>query len=156
MNQNKVSATLSDEAAAAVTTALATVKQNLPFLIALSREERRALPKMGSKGRGFVRAALTLAGQNADMLPRAFDVAEFQRDVELEARIAPIAASLTQLAELVDDTLVGVGSDAYVAALAVYGYAKAAGKSGGLDGQLDSLGQRFARRSQSATPAPTK
>jgi hypothetical protein len=43
-----------------------------------------------------------------------------------------------------------LGSEAYTAALAVYQYTRAAGKGAALDGALDALGQRFARKSQSA------
>lgn len=85
MNQNKVSTTLSDADATAVLAALTTVRQKLPFLVDLTPEDRRNLPKMGDKSRGFVSAALTVAMQNGDLLPHSFDVAEFQRDADLEA-----------------------------------------------------------------------
>ena len=143
-----ISATLSDEDAAAVVAALNTIKQKLPFLIDLSPEERRTLPKMGDKSRGFVRAALTVAQQNLDILPRALDVDESARDVALEEKLARLSASFSKLAELLDDTLVAVGSDAYVAALTTYQCARIAGKGAGLDDQLDALGQRFARKMQ--------
>ncbi|MEK7686604.1 MAG: hypothetical protein AAB466_14405 [Verrucomicrobiota bacterium] len=139
---------MSDEDAAAVVAALNTIKQKLPFLIDLSPEERRTLPKMGDKSRGFVRAALTVAQQNLDILPRALDVDESARDVALEEKLARLSASFSKLAELLDDTLVAVGSDAYVAALTTYQCARIAGKGAGLDDQLDALGQRFARKMQ--------
>ncbi|MEK7677628.1 MAG: hypothetical protein AAB676_17505 [Verrucomicrobiota bacterium] len=154
MIQNTVSATLSDQDAAAVLAAMATIKQKLPFLIDLSPEERRTLPKMGDKSRGFVRAALTVAQQNLDILPRAFDVDEFARDVALEEKLAGLSASFSKQAELLDDTLLAVASDAYVAALTVYQCARIAGKGAGLDGQLDALGQRFARKMQPSAPEP--
>ncbi len=154
MIQNKISATLSDEDAATVVAAINTIKQKLPFLIDLSPEERRSLPKMGDKSRGFVRAALTVAQQNPDILPRLFDVDEFARDVALEEKLARISGSFSKLAELLDDTLVAVGSDAYVAALTTYQCARIAGKGAGLDGQLDALGQRFARKAQPAAAEP--
>jgi hypothetical protein len=62
--------------------------------------------------------------------------------------------ALAQLNELVDDTFMEVGSEAYVAALAVYQYVRAAGKGAALDGALDSLGQRFARKTRGAGPTP--
>ena len=47
-----------------------------------------------------------------------------------------------------------VGSEAYTSALLVYQYARSAGKGAALDGALDALGQRFARKSRSAPAEP--
>jgi len=102
----------------------------------LDSEARRSLLRMGDKSRAFVR-----------MLPRAFDLEEFGRDVALDEALLPIAESVRQLAEMIDDTHTAVCSDAYVAALMVYQSAKRAGKGTGLDGALDGLGRRFVRKS---------
>ena len=69
-----------------------------------------------------------MAQQNLDILPRAFDVDEFARDVALEEKLAGLSASFSKQAELLDDTLLAVASDAYVAALTVYQCARIAGK----------------------------
>lgn len=61
--------------------------------------------------------------------------------------------ALTQLHELVDDTVVALGSEAYAASsLQVYNYAKASGKGAGLDAVVDEMGRRFARKSRSVQP----
>lgn len=148
MPDNRVSATLSDADRQAVLAAIQTIRQKLPFLIDLSPEERHRLPKMGDKSRAFVGQALTVAAQNEDVLPRSFDVEEFRRDVELLEALQPVAAALAQLYELVDDTLLEVSSEAYASALAVYGYARAAGKGSALDGLLEGMAQRFARKTR--------
>ncbi len=64
--------------------------------------------------------------------------------------------ALKQLSEFVDDTYVQVGSEAYTAALIVYQSAKRSGQGAALDGLLDSLGQRFARKSKDAPPPPSQ
>jgi hypothetical protein len=159
MNENIVSGTLSSEAVTAARTALETIRKQLPFLIGLDPEARRSLPRMGDKSRAFVRKCLEVANQNPGMLPRAFDLEEFGRDVALDEALLPIAESVRQLAEMIDDTHTALRSDAYVAALMVYQSAKRAGKGTGLDGALDELGRRFVRKSgataQPATPAAT-
>jgi hypothetical protein len=76
MNENRISATLSQTDQQAVLDAINTIRTKLPFLVDLSPEDRHALPKMGDKSRGFVSQALDVATQNADILPRNFDVAE--------------------------------------------------------------------------------
>lgn len=151
MPDNRISATLSPADQQAVLAAIGTIREKLPFLIDLSPEERHALPKMGDRSRGFVAQALDVASQNTDILPRSFDVEEMRKDVELLAALSPIMTALAQLNELVDDTFMEVGSEAYASALMVYQYARAAGKGAALDSALDALSQRFARKSRGAT-----
>lgn len=50
MPENRVSATLSEADQQAVLAAIETIRQKLPFLIDLTPEQRRSLPKMGDKG----------------------------------------------------------------------------------------------------------
>jgi len=155
MPDNRISATLSQADQQAVLAAVNTIREKLHFLIDLTPEERRTLLKMGDKSRGFVTQALTVAEQNEDILPRSFDVAEMRKDVALLAALSPIMASLSQLSELVEDTYMAVGSEAYASSLLVYQFARSAGKGAALDNALDPLGQPFARKSRSA-PADKK
>jgi hypothetical protein len=150
MPDNRISATLSPADQQAVRAAVNTIREKLSFLVDLTPEERRTLLKMGDKSRSFVTQALTVGEQNEDILPRSFDVAEMRKDVDLLAALEPVMASLSQLSELVEDTYMAVGSEAYISALLVYQFARAAGKGAALDGALDALGQRFARKSRSA------
>ena len=156
MPDNRVSASLSDADREAVLAAIQTIRQKLPFLVDLSPEERHKLPKMGDKSRAFVSQAPTIASQNEDVLPRSFDVEEFRRDVELLEALQPIAAALAPLSELLDDTLLEVSSEAYAASLAVYGYARAGGKGSALDGLLEGMAQRFARKTRPAKDTQAK
>jgi hypothetical protein len=150
MPVNRISASLGEAERQAVLAAVQTIRQKLPFLLDLTPEERRTLPKMGDKSRGFVTQALEVATLNPDMLPRTFDVGEMRNDVELLSALSSVRVALSQLNELVEDTVVAVGSDAYAAALLVYQSARSAGKGSALDSALDSLGQRFARKSRNA------
>jgi hypothetical protein len=152
MQDNRVSAVLSEADRQAVLSAIETIRQKLPFLIDLSPEERRTLPKMGDRSRNFVSQALEVATQNEDILPRNFDVEEMHKDVALLASLAPIRLSLTQLQELIEDTYMAIGSEAYTAALIVYQFARASGKGAALDDVVDSLGKRFARKSGTTKP----
>ncbi|MEJ1930150.1 hypothetical protein WDZ92_07670 [Nostoc sp. NIES-2111] len=152
MPESKVSARLTPLDREAVMQAINTIKEKLPFLVDLTTEERKSLPKLGDKSRAFVSKALEIATQNPDFLPRSFDLDEMRRDIELFEALYPILLSLTQLQELVDDTSVAVGSEAYAAGLMVYNYAKASGKGAGLDSMVDDLGRRFARKSKKVQP----
>ncbi|WP_448267816.1 hypothetical protein [Nostoc sp. DSM 114159] len=152
MADNKVSAKLSSADREAVMQAITTIREKLPFLIDLTTEERKALPKLGDKSRAFVSKALEIATQNPDFLPRSFDLNEMRQDIELFEALYPIMLSLTQLQGLVDDTSVAVGSEAYAAGLMVYNYAKVSGKGAGLEPMVDDLGRRFARKAKKAQP----
>jgi hypothetical protein len=134
--------------------AINTIRTKLPFLLDLTLEERRALPKMGDKSRAFVSQALEVARQNPDILPRSFDIEEMRRDVDLFNALQPLLIAFGQIQELIEDTYLLVGSEAYIAALLVYQYARAAGKGAALDSNLDALSQRFARKSKAATTKP--
>jgi len=148
MSENRISANLTAADRDAVMQAIATIKEKLPFLIDLTTEDRRTIVKMGDKSRAFVSKALEVATQNPNFLPRSFDIEEMRRDLALYEALYPVLLSLTQLQELVDDTCMASGSEAYTAALAVYNYAKASGDVAGLDAVIDEMGRRFTRRSK--------
>lgn len=152
MADNKISANLSATDRLAVMDAIATIREKLPFLVDLTTEDRRTMLKMGDKSRAFVSKALEVATQNPEFLPRSFNVEEMRRDLALYEALYPILLSLTQLQELVDDTYIAIGSEAYAAALAVYNYAKASGDVTGLDAVIDEMGRRFTRRSKKKQP----
>src|SRR5215218_7378590 len=153
MPENRISAQLGEAERQAVFTSIQTIRQKLPFLIDLTPEERRALPKFGDKSRGFVEQALQVGEQNPGILPQMFDVGEMRNDVELLIALSTVHAALAQLFELVDDTHMEVGGEAYAAALLVYQFARAAGKGSALDAAVEGLGQHFARKSRSAPAA---
>lgn len=146
--QNKIDATISAATRDQILDLIAQIRALLPFLIDLTPEDRQALPKMGDKSRAFVSGSLQLATQDDSYLPRSFDVPEMRKDVELAEALYPIGVALKQLSEFVDDTYIQVGSEAYTAALVVYQSAKRNGQGAALDGLLDALGERFARKSK--------
>ncbi|MCU7846098.1 MAG: hypothetical protein KZQ93_19860 [Candidatus Thiodiazotropha sp. (ex Monitilora ramsayi)] len=146
MSQNLITAefTLEDQQAA-----LEAIRQlqSLSFLIGLSNTDKRKLSKMGDKSRTFVDRALSVARQNPDILPSRFDLEEFERDVALYNALYPINTALSKLSELVDGTLMAVGSDAYTTALDVYAYAKITKGVTGLEDLRAALGDRFRGKS---------
>jgi len=148
--ENRVSANLSQADKDAVMAALATIKAKLPFLIDIPTEERKTMLKMGDKSRTFVQKTMELVNQNDGFLPRAFEVEEMQKDVQLLNDLYPMLQAVNQLQELMDDTVMVVGSEAYAAALVAYRYAKDSGLGAGLDGVVDDIGRRFARKSNKA------
>jgi hypothetical protein len=154
MTENRISGRLTGDDLNAVLTAIQTIKSRMPFLQSVGSEELKRLPKIGDKGLAFVKKALELAAQSDDFLPRSFDVQEMKNDVDLYEALLPIRIALAQLTEMVDETAALVGSEAYAAGLVVYNSAKMSGKGAGLEGVLDELGKRFARKSGPKDDAP--
>jgi hypothetical protein len=152
---DRISASLSPADRDAVMKAITTIREKLPFLVDLTTQDRRTIVKMGDKSRAFVSKALEVATQNPNFLPRSFDLEEMGRDLALYEALYPVLLSLTQLQELVDDTCMAAGSEAYTAALAVYNYAKASGDVAGLDGVIDEMARRFTRSSKKKKTATT-
>lgn len=150
---NLVSATLTAADMQAVSDALATIRTKLPFLIDLSPQDKRRLFKMGDGSRAFVEKALIAAQANPQVLPPAFNLAEYTSDWALWAQMSALANNVTQLSELMDDTQTALGSDLMSAALSAYGYLNEA-SVGGLGEIKNDLGKRFTRSSPSVPPAP--
>jgi len=153
--QNRISATVSEADRKAVLDAFTIILTKLPFLVDLTPDKRRELPKMGDKSVAFVRKSVEMAQEGAAYLPGAFDAEEFKSDMALYDTLLPFLQKATKLQELLDDTLVLVGSDLYVGALDHYAAARRSGDTGGLDALMGELGKRFTRRAPAAVLPPT-
>jgi hypothetical protein len=149
--QNKIDAVLSSASATKILQLIDQIEAEMPFLVDLSNDEIASLSKLGN-GQSFVQDAITLAEQDDSFLPRSFEVAAMRRDVDLTRSLPPIAARISRLKEMLDDTQILVGSDAFAAALDVYQAAQRHGKGAGLKDSLSSLSNRFARKSKKKTP----
>jgi hypothetical protein len=142
--ENRIHATLATADREKILAKADEIAALLPFLVDLTPEERRALPKMGDRSRSFVERSLEVARQDDSFLPRSFDVSHFESDVALYLALDGVRQRLASLLELVEDTQILAGSEAYLAALDLYHHAKRAGRGAGLDDLLDRVGKRFA------------
>jgi len=144
MSYHNITGTLSPQDIQEIKAALQTVQQKMPFLIALSAEERRKIVKMGDKSLAFVSNSVTAAQSNREILPASFDIEEFIRDYQLVTTLTELLISMQQLTEQIDDTLLAVGSETMTSSLTVYDYVKtAAKKTPGLKTIAEQLGERF-------------
>jgi hypothetical protein len=154
---NRISASLNAQEREEVLQAIELIKQKLPFLLSLTSDERKAMPKMGDRNLPFVKKALEAAIQNPDFLPRSFDVEELRKDVELFEALYPLVMALSQMKDLVQDTYITAGSEAYAASLKIYNYAKSNVDMAGVQRWVDEMGERFTRATKKtpidSTPA---
>jgi hypothetical protein len=145
MTQNLIDLELSAESLAAIDAALATLETHLTPLLGLDPESRRGLTKMGHKSEAFCRQAVVAFSQNAEVLPRNFDLESYRRDLATLDALRPRRQRLDRLQELLEDTEMAVGSDLMTASLEGYAVLKVAGKGTGLDGLRQMLSARFNR-----------
>jgi hypothetical protein len=80
MGQNLISLTLNEQQLAAVDQALTELEAQLIGLVALNKETRRAVPKMGAKSETFCRQTLLLLGQNPQVVPPSMVLADAEAD----------------------------------------------------------------------------
>ena len=100
-----------------------------PYLIALTPEERKTIPKMSDKTQTFVEKALDYAISNPEFAPAYMNVAELQIDLKAVYDLTSISQILQPIVDNVNDTEMLSGSEAFMAALTYYNTVKHAAKS---------------------------
>ena len=117
---NQISLTLSTDEIKSINDALTVLESKVPFLIDLTKSEKKALKIMGDRSQPFVEQSLLIVKNNTELVPSYVDVPEMERDLSTWNVLRPTALKLIALADRFDDTLALLGSDAYRAALDIY------------------------------------
>jgi hypothetical protein len=122
----------------------------MPHLVNIGTDEKRALAKMGSKSVDFVSKTLNYATTNPQFKPAFVDIDAFSQDVSAFGVLRSLQQPVSQLADMLDDSLAVAGSDAMNAALAYYQSIKTAHKLNvpGAATINDDLATRFAGQGQ--------
>ena len=144
---NRISETLSAADAQKAVDLLRQVEKLLPFLITLTPDESRSLRNIGFDGVPFAQAALDAVRANVDFTRRAFDLAEFEKDVALMNALRGIQAVLGPLAQKVQDTYRLAGADVMVTANGVYeDLRKDNGETAAVQTALQTMKKRYINR----------
>lgn len=149
--QDRIDAALSAADKNQILQLIQQIKDLMPFLVDLSAEEISSLSKMGDRGLPFVHDALTAAEHDDSFLPRSFEVAKMRKDVDLLENLPPIIAAVSQLTELLNDTYLLAGSDAFAAGLEVYTAARRNGGGEAMSESLNNMSRRFERKTKPKT-----
>ncbi|HEX7688939.1 MAG TPA: hypothetical protein VF453_14590 [Burkholderiaceae bacterium] len=162
---NRISLDIPDDDMAAIVAAIQTLEDKLvPHLVDLNPEDRRSLPKMGAKTVDFVSKTLDLTSANELFRPAFVDLGEFERDLAAVGALRKLQQPLSKISDMVGDSLLLSGSEAYAAALACYQVIKSAARlntPGAMVAAAD-LASRFPRRvarakdPQAPTAAPSQ
>jgi len=119
-----------------------------PYLISLTPEEAKGLPKVGDKGYAFVNKGNEYLQSPTTSIPPYVDKDEVAVDLAGYDTLRQFAQVIRPILDRVEDTMTLSGSEAYVGVLSFYGYIKGAAKSGvsGAQTIYDDLSARFPGR----------
>ena len=125
-----------------------------PYVIALSPEQRRTLPKMSDKTMPFVDKASEYVQKNPELAPGYLNVAEFAVDYKAVSDLSAVCKPLTQICQNLEDSIMLSGSEAYQAALTYYNSVQQAAKMNIPNAKAiaEDLGKRFVKASVKPTP----
>lgn len=145
IGNNRINASMSPNDFNAVKQAIQEIRYRMPFLLGLTLEERRKLPKISRSNKLFVEDALSVARENPEMLPYYLPIQDLENDYSLFQQLSELLFPLQQLFERVQDTQMLAGSEAYQSSLVIYKLTRVAADSGmpGMDTALAKLKQRF-------------
>lgn len=144
MAYQNISQTVSEDEMKKLKKAIEEISKSLPFLIALTTDEKKSLVKLGSKSIDFVKDCNNVAQNYPQILPSGFDAGELAKDSKLFEQLSELRLLLNTLNEKLNDTTTAVGNEAMKASLTVYEYVKTAAKSqAGLKTVSEQLQQRF-------------
>jgi hypothetical protein len=144
-DDNRVSASISAADIQAVLGAVQTIRQKLPFLVSLTNQERQEIAKLGEKSVGFEEKCAAYMASNPEFLPGFVQIGEVTKDRALRAQILQFFSQFTSVCEAVNDTMLVIGSEIWMADLAYYQSVREAAKRGrpGAEAIYNDLRQRF-------------
>ena len=148
-DSNRISLVLPPEEVEQVKQLLIQIGQILaPRLINLTPDERIQLPKMGEKSIPFVTKGLEYLRIPGTPVPPYVNGEELEIDLNAFETLRQIRQIAQPIVDMLDDTMLLSGSEAYVAVLAFYTYLKGAAKMNvpGAKTILDDLSSRFPSR----------
>ena len=150
---NQISLTLSADDIKTINDALTLLENKAPFLIDLTKTEKKALKIMGDKSQPFVEQSLAIVKDNQALAPNFVDIAEMERDLSTWKMLWPTYIRVLALADRFDDTMAALGSDALRAAYDIYAQLpKAADRNvPGANNAVDQLKPFFEKVKQKST-----
>jgi hypothetical protein len=154
MTQTLVTLNLTDAQLTAVDAALTELETQLAGLIALDVAKRKTLKKMGRKSESFCRQALRVLESNPQIVPASVPLADAIAGLNALEALRPRLVRLARLSERGTDTDMALGSDVMAVALQGYSLLKVSGRSQGLEGLRQELGERFSKAPRQAQPVP--
>lgn len=144
-NDNRLSAEVTAANKTVILTKLTEIDTILDFLINLTKDERIKLPKLGATSLAFDEQCASYMATAPNLIPPFVDPAEVTKDRNLRLVLADLLRETRKLCEKLDDSLLLVGSEIWMADLSFYQTVRQAAKRDvpGADTIYDDLKERF-------------
>lgn len=158
MKLNSKTASIAVEDIMTTTRGLKGLRDGMTFVVPLSPTERDDYIKrhIGAKTLRTLGLRLASAQQHKDLLPPAFDLRQFERDVTTTAALEECLSLLGEIHQAVRDTFLIVGARAVEAGNLAYGHIKVSvGGSDHLKRSVAKMALRSGRSSRKAAVAET-
>jgi hypothetical protein len=128
--------------------AFTTIQTTLaPYVLALTPEQRKTIPKMSDGTEPFVSKVMDYAVSDPKFAPPFMDVPEMKKDFDVVMGLMPSLRVAQQLENQLNDTVMMAGSEAYIMALSYYNSVKMATKMNitGAKAIYEDLSKRFVK-----------
>lgn len=145
-NENLTNQTIPEEVLAKALADIEQIEASLkPYLITLTKEERTNRSSMGDKSVAFVFKAHESAVNQPQLVPPYVDMAAWAIDIELVDQLKSLSTKVSSLNEMLSDTRLEAGIEAYNTALLLYTSLKAAARANVPAAKpiVDDLSKRF-------------
>ncbi len=142
---NYISATISAENQAKALANLAELHAIFSFGIKLTKEQRQGLSSVDDGRLPFVEKAIQFGKQEPKIVPLYIDLNEYTNDLGLFKDLSSIAREISSIYEIIADTRMAAGTDAFEAARNIYRTAQGAAKNGvpGTQSMVDEMKKLF-------------
>ncbi|MBN7816650.1 hypothetical protein J0A69_14470 [Algoriphagus sp. YJ13C] len=119
-----------------------------PFLIALTPDDRRTIPKMSDGTRPFVEKVMDYVVSEPQFLPPFLPVAEMQKDWKAVNGLEPLLKAANLLCDNLSDTVMLAGSETLEGGLGYYNTTKYAARlnAPNAKGIYEDLKKRFNKK----------
>ena len=126
MSIAKILGVISPEARGIIKTNFDGVKGELPFLISLTKEERKKLRKIGPARKGYVQEVNTASNANNSALAAGFNLDVYNAKLALYNALSEIRSWANPLRDSLDSTMMALGAELLKKTDEAYGYLKIA------------------------------
>ena len=126
MSIAKILGVISPEARGNIKSNIDGIKEELPFLISLTKDERKKLRKIGPGRKGYVQEVNTASNANSSALAAGFNLNDFNTKLALYNALSEIRSWANPLMDSLDSTMMALGSELMKESDEAYGYLKIA------------------------------
>lgn len=154
VTENRVNTVIDDVTMDALKRGTQSLLDNMPFLVALTDEERLSLSGLDISNKVFVEEAFDYLSSNPGIMPPAVNAANLKNDLELYNQLDTVESWLQNVLNQVSDTKRLAAHEAYSSSLMIYKLLSVFSQTGvpGAQQGYERLSRRFA---QSGRSTPT-